>query len=106
MGAANQPGLSGLDEARSGNDGERARPQGRHPAPQSPDTCHTTYPMSLSVRSGGRTVAACECATDGNFSPLIAACGTFATDPPISPWGRDHDDQRDRPGGLIRSSGG
>ena len=43
----------------------------------------------------GRTIAACGCATDGNFSPEVAVGGTSATDHPTSPWGSsDAGDER------------
>jgi hypothetical protein len=54
----------------------------------------------------------CGGATGGNFSPVVAACGTFVTDLPTSPWGgRDRRDRRDercqsgqRPVGLPRAA--
>jgi hypothetical protein len=70
--------------ARAGNVGERARPGG--------DAPHQDRPMPATPRTDvtvgevqGRTVAARACAADGNFSPLVAVCGTSATDPLTSP---------------------
>jgi hypothetical protein len=40
----------------------------------------------------------CGGATGGNFSPLVAACGTVVTDLPISPW-----DSRDSRGERCQS---